>query len=1735
MFKILFKKNLLYWRRSWIGSAIELLLPLSLLSILAYLINIIDITNFPEKSYNPIEFTTNTNPSKFPPNYIPSKFMKNCKNLQTGGLAAFAPRNDLTENLSNYFKSLKTETIFFKSDSEIDNYISSADYGTQYKNGTYKRLCLAISFDTYNKEKIEYNYNLRFNISASPLDVDHYMTYYNSRKIPFKPDDDAQFKRDIAHGVLTTQVLVESFLLKKHVPGLEGKMSLRKMHTPDYSFSNVIFTEGAVTFVFLLSGIIIYLRTIAYIVAERENRNIQNLENMGVQKYSYFLAIIASNMSVHCVFGVVFCLLLKHGSLRHTSFFVLYFAYVTFIFVMLTLGMVLSTFFINSKKAIIYSIVFFFLLEVPYMLRNNIKEYGENYMFYASFSPVMGIGQLIYNVLSAETSALEFNFHSLYNEELYFKAINFFYISIFEIIIFVFLSIYLFYVMPLGIGVPSHPLFFLGYPFKKEQKEEEIQKKNLEENLLPKENLENNENFEKIPEDLKKQIKNNKTISINNLTKIYSSNPTLKAVNNLNLNIFTNQIFALLGHNGAGKTTTISMISGLIKKSSGTIKILGNDTSTSRSEIKKILGVCTQHNPIFPYMTVREHLKLYAKIKGVTKDINSEIEEVLKDIDLFHKIDYKAKLLSGGQKRKLSVAIAFIGGSKVILLDEPTSGMDAQARRLLWNMIKKYKEGRLIILTTHNMDEADNLGDRIAIMSQGKILTCGSSLFLKKKFGTGYELTVVKSEGNGEEQDKRICEEVLEVCKNSRFVMDFGQELKFKLSDLDSKCFKDLFERLERKKEVEDSGVSGFGISLTTLEEVFLKVNNLDKENDDKIVKEDEKAEKNDIVEQSTLVIKEDIKLKTLDQLRYSSNSIIFFNQFVALIKKRFIFFSRDIGSLMCQIFIPIFLILIAFAFTKINFIPNAQTLDMSTSIYSNNFKINNLNTITSKIVSNFDFQNPKPEIFQSQNEENFDSQTFENRSENQNFAFYLNTISQNNYDFTIFQNSTAPFSQYYATTALHNSLIKYYTNKNTAKINMNLKPLPLTSKIKNLEGTIDGFILVSFISLAFVLIPSSMIIFIIKERENNAKHQQLISGVNVFAYWLSNFLVDFVNYLIPSMVFFVLFYVFDTSFFIEKDHGAMSFCLFLLNGVTMVLSVYFFSFLFKSPGKGQVFIFLYVYFFATFLVILSFVLRVIPSTSDLTVNYLEFIFRCFPPFSYSYAMLNLSNLKFYQLVFQWDEIPKAFEKRGALWEFIYLSVEAVVLFILVFLIEFSYKLAFLLKKKTINQNKLENKEEKDDKKIHFLDEEKNLKENKSLIEEKNPESIEDKNSDIIEPDVKIENLTKVYNTKSLLSCSKSSKKQAIKGISFTMKPGTIFGLLGTNGAGKTSTFKILTGDIFPTSGNAYIKSKKMPHNILQIRKYLGYCPQFDTILDNLTAKEHLSLYANIKGIQKKYHNDLITEMLTRMNLQKYANIKSKEFSGGNKRKLSVAISLLGGPSIILLDEPSAGMDPESRSFMWRIINGMSTVSKNSSILLTTHSMEEAEALATHIAIMVEGRIVTQGTVQELKDEFGKNFEVDLKFVFPSEEFYERERKVILEGLGCESVAFLDKERCLGILKVLGKEYLVQEFLGKKGEVILEEILKNEFIRYEEYMQWVFFMDKLKNTFEFLEKFFEISLLEYYSSYCRIQISQKNKLSMIFDKLESHQEELGIMNYSLKQISLEQIFINLANNIKHDD
>ena len=228
-------------------------------------------------------------------------------------------------------------------------------------------------------------------------------------------------------------------------------------------------------------------------------------------------------------------------------------------------------------------------------------------------------------------------------------------------------------------------------------------------------------------------MEKNIAIITNHLTKKYGDKI---AVDHLNLTIAEGEMLALLGVNGAGKTTTIRMLSGLSTPTEGTAQILGNDVIKEKSKVKSLVGISPQDTAVAENLTVEENLEFMAGIYLEKKeDVKSRVEEILKVFHLEEVRKKRAKTLSGGWKRKLSIAMAIIGKPKVLYLDEPTLGLDVLARRELWREIEGLKSQMTIILTTHYMEEAEALADRIAIMISGRLVMTGTLEELEKATG----------------------------------------------------------------------------------------------------------------------------------------------------------------------------------------------------------------------------------------------------------------------------------------------------------------------------------------------------------------------------------------------------------------------------------------------------------------------------------------------------------------------------------------------------------------------------------------------------------------------------------------------------------------------------------------------------------------------------------------------------------------------------------------------------------------------------------------------------------------------------------------------------------------------------------------------------------------------------------------------------------------------------------------
>jgi ATP-binding cassette subfamily A (ABC1) protein 3 len=244
---------------------------------------------------------------------------------------------------------------------------------------------------------------------------------------------------------------------------------------------------------------------------------------------------------------------------------------------------------------------------------------------------------------------------------------------------------------------------------------------------------------DEVVEELGRVNSTNDGLRVLHLTKAFGH---MTAVENLTFGINRGEVFALLGPNGAGKSTTISLIRGDIQpsKNGGSMFVDNIDISRRRAQARSHLGVCPQYDAT-DQMTVIEHLRFYARVRGVA-DVEHNVQEVIRAVGLQAFSMRMAAKLSGGNKRKLSLGIALIGNPTVLLLDEPSSGMDAAAKRVMWKTLASIVPGRSLLLTTHSMEEADALADRAGIMAK-RMLALGTSDYLRKKHGDAYYVHLV--------------------------------------------------------------------------------------------------------------------------------------------------------------------------------------------------------------------------------------------------------------------------------------------------------------------------------------------------------------------------------------------------------------------------------------------------------------------------------------------------------------------------------------------------------------------------------------------------------------------------------------------------------------------------------------------------------------------------------------------------------------------------------------------------------------------------------------------------------------------------------------------------------------------------------------------------------------------------------------------------------------------------------
>ncbi|XP_033642721.1 ATP-binding cassette sub-family A member 2-like isoform X2 [Asterias rubens] len=1282
-------------------------------------------------------------------------------------------------------------------------------------------------------------------------------------------------------------------------------------------------------------------------------------------------------------------------------------------------------------------------------------------------------------------------------------------------------------------------------------------------------------------------------VKIEHLSKVYKKGGK-RAVNKLSLNFYEGQITSFLGHNGAGKTTTISILTGLFPPTSGTAHIYGSDIRTDMTTIRKSLGMCPQHNALFDKLTVEEHIWFYCLLKGMANSsIKSEITRIITDIGLLKKRHQVVNNLSGGMQRKLSVAIAFVGGSRTVILDEPTAGIDPCARRAIWDLLIKYKQGRTIILSTHHMDEADILGDRIAILSHGQIKCVGSSMFLKTTFGDGYQLTLIKKPlGLNENVNRSTSTEAQQ--RNDSFVSNCSEEdvgrfirLHVPGATLSAETLRELTYTLPLEAEEEGTlttlleelsdekleglNLSGYGLMDSSLEKVFLKVadkygvNRLDGDSDGQTsLSSDYSTTDHPLLAQSsnaTATPHGEVELSSVGGMHHSDSASedLFFgefhsqtrdgysqlpqeetqnathgyledtssylltglflqcSQFRALMVKRFHYTRRNCKSLFTQLILPAFFVSIAMSVALSapqvgNFPPLVLTPsqyhpltypDDTYSLYANealnrrrtyhiyrsvdgdadptqltatfrfpagiggscviktpwNGTLDRLvqsNNYSSSVnlrgkyfdrmceesfkkgepLSNYVPKPPQPlpppeesEFDEPEGMSYIKEKTCQCAEDGNGFVcppnvgepvpdkkkvitsdILLDVSGRNMSEYIIYTTNKFRLRRYggisfgnvrsfvpskygnivpdtYRSIAVRNAAIAWYSHKgyhslpiylnvlNNAILRANLDPSihgnpsaygitvinhpvnktgwQLEEEFVNREST--NVLIAIFIIVAMSFVPAGFVVFLVIERSTKAKHLQFVSGTRPLIYWVSNFIWDMMTYLLPATCCILILILFDLPAYTSSTNLPGVIVLFLLYGFSMTPIMYPASFLFTESSSAFVTLIVLNLFTGVTTLITTFILEIFNTDSNLENIYssLDELFLIFPNYCLGKALMDLSfneyMNEYYYMIGMNKEMKSPYRWELLYRTFVIMATEGILAFLFTLLCEYRF---FIKPRRKKSSKKLSNDETEED---------------KDVLDEKERVLSGQARNDVL----CIKNLSKMYKTK------RFGSHLAVDKLCLGVPQGECFGLLGVNGAGKTTTFKMLTGDVSISEGDAFLRSHSVYKDMLKVQRLIGYCPQFDALFDELTAREHLRLYARLKGIQARQQKQVVDWAIQRVALTQYANKPAGTYSGGNKRKLSTAIALLGHPPVIYMDEPTTGMDPHSRRFLWDLIH--SIVREGRSVILTSHSMEECEVLCTRLAIMVNGELRCLGSAQHLRNKFGDGYSITIR------------------------------------------------------------------------------------------------------------------------------------------------------------
>ncbi|KAK7500956.1 hypothetical protein BaRGS_00007836, partial [Batillaria attramentaria] len=1367
------------------------------------------------------------------------------------------------------------------------------------------------------------------------MDMDNVPSTHRLKDRLWMPDPEDGFAQDMRYmrGFLQLQDMIESAIVRlqaKDASFNATAISLQQMPFPCHLEDDYLHYLGS----YLLPVVMTFawLATLGIathnLVYDRQNGQEESLRVMGMTSGLNFLAWILFTLVLMAVVSFVITIIFKYGGVFLHSNAVIVFLYLLAFCFSTTMIYFISAFFTRVTLAILSVLIIYFISFLPYVILLSAEvgmTFWQKTLACLSSTTAFSFGAVFITRLEEETTGLQWsNVNMKLSDSVSFSWMV--YMMLIDSAIYLVLGWYIRNIKPGKYG-KAQPWYFPvsqnywcgGFGSSTHT-------------LPPPGRSQNQDLYEPAPEGL------DIGISVRGLRKTYSGQE--EVVHSLDADIYHDQVTTLLGHNGAAKTTTMNMLVGVLGPSGGVVLVEGKKATGKTG----LLGICPQHNTLYEYMTVQEHMEFYGGMKGTMSSVEQkrEIRKLLHDVDLYHVKDVPALELSGGMQRRLCVALAFVGGSRTIVLDEPTSGVDPHARKNIWNLIIKNRPGRTILMSTHHLDEADMLSDRILVMHKGRLLCVGSPAFLKNQLGGGFKLTVntfptqeeqnemeeantkaIEASSQGNSHHSKVVSFIKDCIPGAAFIESVGTDLTVSLPQdgSDSSVLSHFFRQLDAKAD--ELGVLGYGVSNTTLEEVFLRVTmEADNEVDTRSTVTSTDTESTSTDSENTILGSPHRRPQ-----RTVRGASLKAQQLGALLLKRVHHYRRNWRMMFSTIVLPLIAFLCAMGFATLR----PTTEDMP-SLLMTPFPKDNSNTVLGR---NFTatLTSPDPGVgttcmngsdagfkcvdpsswFMSETKEqickchdySYECEDSTSDEDVQNMFSRPQVTLQNLADKNLDEYLVSSYSQYIdkrfggwsveppsqegnETTSVvkiwfnnkgHHAMASFFNAFSNNLLRTAVDPVrssdygitlynhPLMLNEEQLEAAATDVGIAMVILLALSFIPSAFMVYLVNERLSYERQTQAISGVGTVLYWTASFLWDLFVYSVMLGLMVVIVVIFKTEgFYARENLGAFALLIFLY-GWAVIPAMYCTLRLFSSGSSAYIVLFCTSMFLGLITSITLLVFDML-STLDGAFEVCQYVFLIFPQFSLGMGLVSLvTNQVEYELLARFGEdtyvSPFSFDMLG--WKFVALGIEGLVFFIAALLIHSR-------KARAQSMSRSMNYTGKDDEDVY--------NEHERVRASGSGDALV------------VRDLSKVYLRGMKKFC-------AVNRISFGVSKGECFGLLGVNGAGKTTTFKMLTGGTTPSLGQAILHGKKL--DSLSLREEVGYCPQEDALDMFLSGRETLHFHARLRGFDSEQAKQVVAEQLKRLHLESYADNAVHTYSGGTKRKLNLAIAMLGDPPVLLL------------------------------------------------------------------------------------------------------------------------------------------------------------------------------------------------------------------------------------------